>query len=175
MPARVEVPLSRGQLARALNCSNRHLADLLEAGVIAAVVPGKGRRASVFDAMVAIPAALRHERQKSRPGVESARDRRDLSQAALNELRHAELTGRTVSREQVAREALAAARASRQQIEALARQLVTAGLVAPDREAESLALCLQAIDALVTWAEGWTGEGTSARQVAARGALATRS
>lgn len=98
---KVQVPLNRGQLARALAVSNRHLGDLIAAGVVAPAVPGKGRRGSVFDALVAVPAALRHERSK-RPG-DSARDRRDRAQAQLAEQLHRRRAGEVLERDDVER------------------------------------------------------------------------
>lgn len=129
MPPRIEMAMSRGQLTRALNRSHRHVADLLEAGVVAPVVPGKGRRPAVFDALVAIPAALRHERQKTRPG-ESARDRRDASQAALNELKLSRETGELVSRPEVVRAGRTIVFAARDRLLRLGHDLVQRGAIA---------------------------------------------
>jgi hypothetical protein len=80
-----DLPVNRGQLGRLLALSHRTLAELLAAGVIAPTTPGRGRRPAIFDAMVAVPAALEHERRR-RNGA-SARDRRDDSHARLNELK----------------------------------------------------------------------------------------
>jgi hypothetical protein len=64
---KVEVPVNRGQLGRLLAVSHRTLADLQAAGVITPAIQGVGRRASVYDALVAVPAVLRHERARGAP------------------------------------------------------------------------------------------------------------
>ena len=152
MNPRIEVPMNRGQLYRVLDISARTLSELLASGVIVPVIPGKGRRPSVFDAMVAIPAALRHERQKPRPG-ESARDLRDKAQAEYVSLRTEERRGELVPRDRVIAEGRSYSRTLSERVIGLGRRLLLAGIITGDRLAEVEGICSETLEELVAWAE----------------------
>ncbi len=81
-PILLTVP--RQTAARVLAISPRAFQRLEAAGVLAPAIPGKGPSPGLYDLTVVVPAYLRH---LARERPEPAKDRRDRSQAELNELR----------------------------------------------------------------------------------------
>jgi hypothetical protein len=87
-----------------LGISDRTFSRLEAEGILTATTPGTGRRPSVYDAVALVQAYLRYRELKLTGTLESPRDRRDRSQAELNELRLARERGQLLPRADVIRD-----------------------------------------------------------------------
>lgn len=129
--AAAPLPVDRAQLARLLGISSRQIAYLEADGVLRPMRRGRGGRASVFDALEVVPAYIAHLTAED-PDTLAPRDRRDLAQARLVELRVQRETGDLIERDLVVRAGQQYTRAWVAKLRWLPRQLLTAGLIAPD-------------------------------------------
>lgn len=143
--------VTRPQAIRLLGVAPRTFARLEAEGVVVAAVKGTGRRGSSYDAYGLVSAYLAHRERQLRGTVESSRDRRDRSQAELNELRLARERRALLPRDQVVREGQAFVKAVMATVRALPSRLVRAGVVAPAAEPKVAALLREAADEMSRW------------------------
>lgn len=138
LPARREadeeaapLPVDRAQLARLLGISTRQVSYLESDGILKPMKRGKGGRASRFDALEVVPAYI--ARLTAEDGDTLApRDRKDLAQARLTELRVQRETGVLIERDLVVRAGQQYTRAWVAKLRVLPRQLANAGLIPLD-------------------------------------------
>jgi phage terminase Nu1 subunit (DNA packaging protein) len=127
LSGRVERPL----LARILGVSIRQIANLETEGVVVPERRGRGGRASVYALDTVVPAYVEHVRRQesgSREG-ETPRDRRDRSQAELNELKLMRERRELLPRHQVVTEGQAFAKALAAKLRALPARMLRAGAI----------------------------------------------
>lgn len=146
-PLRIARPLA----VRLLGVSDRTFARLESEGVIAPLAAGTGRSHSVYDAPAIVAAYLaRQERQLTGSNL-SPRDRRDRSQAELNELRLARERGELLPREQVVQEGQAYIRATMAKLRQLASRMAREGIVSPSAEERVGKLVQEATSEMARW------------------------
>jgi hypothetical protein len=121
--------VTRAQAVALLGVSDRTYARLEAEGVIKATTPGTGRRPSVYEAGAVVRAYLAYRERKLTGSLEHPRDRRDRSQAELNELRLARERRELLPRADVVREGVAFIAAVAAKLRALPSRLVRAGVV----------------------------------------------
>jgi hypothetical protein len=145
------LPLSRPQAVRLLGLSDRTFARLEAEGIITATRVRAGRRASTFDGYAVVRAYLAHRKRQLIGSNESPRDRRDKSQAELNELKLARERRTLLPREQVVQEGRSFVIAATAKIRALPRRLVQAGLIARTAEPDVAGLLSEAQQEIARW------------------------
>jgi hypothetical protein len=133
--------VTRAQAVALLGVSDRTYARLEAEGVIKATTPGTGRRPSVYDAGAVVRAYLAHRERKLTGSLEHPRDRRDTSQAELNELRLARERRELLPRADVVREGTAFIGAVTAKLRALPSRLVRAGVI-PATAEPRVAACI---------------------------------
>jgi hypothetical protein len=136
-------PVIRPVAARVLGMSERTFTRHEARGTFRPVRPGRGRRPALFDLAVLVPAILQT--------VETPRDRKDRSQAELNELRLARERRELLPRDQVVREGVTFITAAVAKLRALPNHLVRAGLLAAEAEQKAAALVADALGELARW------------------------
>jgi hypothetical protein len=127
----LKLTVPRGTAARVLDISVRTFERLEASGALKPSVPGKRGAAARYDLLELVPAFLRHLRQQQ---PESPRDRRDNSQAALNELRLKKETAELIPRAAAERAGQTVVRTASALLQRLAYDLRRAGLVDDDGE-----------------------------------------
>lgn len=143
--------MARAQAVRLLGVSDRTFARLEAEGVVAATTPGTGRRSSVYDAFRLVPAFLAHREQRILGSAENPRDRRDRSQAELNELRLSVARKALLPRDQVVLEGQAFVKAMVAKLRAIPSRLVRAGAIAPAAELVVAELLREAQEEMARW------------------------
>jgi hypothetical protein len=143
--------LTRPQAVRLLNVSDRTFARLEAEGVIFALAPGSGRRSSTYDAYTIVRAYWAHRERQLMDGAESPRDRRDRSQAELNELRVEKERRVLLPRDQVVREGQRFVKAVAAKLRALPSRLVRAGIIAAAVQGAVEELIREALDEMSRW------------------------
>lgn len=141
----------RSQAVKLLGISDRTFSRLESEHVIKAVTSRVGRRASIFDGFVLVPSYLAHREQKLTGQLESPRDRRDLSQAELNEMRLARERKQLLPREQVVAEGQAYIAAVSAKLRSLAPRLAQAGHLTPAGQGAVATLLEEGIEELARW------------------------
>jgi len=121
-------PVPRALAAKVIAVSTRTFERLEAERVLVAAQPGKGARPALYDLLAIVPAYLNH--LAARKG-ESARDRRDRSQAELNELRLAKERRLLLPRKQVVDEGRGFVVATMAKLRALPTRMLRAGAIAP--------------------------------------------
>lgn len=140
--------VQRGTAARVLGIGVRTFERLEQLGVVAPLTLGKRGKASTYDLAVVVPAYLRHQ-QNEKP--EAPKDRRDRSQAELNELRLARERSLLLPREQVVSDGQAFVTAAVTKFRAVPPAAVQRGLVAPEKAVQLEDLVEEAIDEMSRW------------------------
>lgn len=130
--------------------SERTFSRLVAADVVCPKQRGRGGRPSLFDPLVAIPALIRFTLEHPSSGRNTAsaieaRERRERSQADLNELKLAQLRGELLPREQIVREGQAATISWSRQLQQLPARLVMEGLIGRDQEPAARAIVYDAL------------------------------
>ncbi len=133
--------------------AERTFARLEADGVIVPTVRGRGRKPSVYDLALIVPAYLAHVTQRPVSNTISAWDaraRRDVSQAELNELRKAERLKELLPRAQIVFEIQNLFRAVQAKLRALPQRMTQAGI---PREHEPIAaeIVREALEEMSRW------------------------
>ena len=141
----------RPQAVRLLGLKDRTFARLEAEGVLKATTPGTGRRPSVYDLYLLVPAYLAHRERQLRGSMEHPRDRKDRSQAELNELRLARERRELLPRDQVVRDGAAFVAAVTAKLRALPNRFVQAGLLAAEAERPAVEIVHGILGELARW------------------------
>ena len=134
--------------AKILEISLRTFARLEAEEVVVPHTVGRGGRASRYDVMTLVPAYLRHRERKRE---ESPRDRRDRSQAELNELRIDRERKLLLPREQVVREGQMQGKAVAAKLRAIPSRLERAGAIPATAQTIVDELIREALDEMSRW------------------------
>lgn len=145
------LPLSRPQAVRLLGLSDRTFARLEAQGTITPTRLRAGRRASTFDGYALVPSYLAHRERQLTGSNESPRDRRDKSQAELNELRLARERRELLPRDQVVADGRQFVVAAMAKIRQLPRKLAQAGLIIRENEPAAMTLTREAQEEISRW------------------------
>lgn len=121
--------LERPHAVRLLGISDRTFARLEAEGVITPLQKGTGRRCSVYDGAAVVAAFLARQERQIRDSNESPRDRKDRSQAELNELRLDRERRLLLPRDQVVSEGQAYVTAVTAKLRSIPPRVVQAGLI----------------------------------------------
>jgi phage terminase Nu1 subunit (DNA packaging protein) len=140
--------VSRAVAVRILKLSLRTFERLERDGVLKAKTVGTGAQASTYDLAVLVPRYLHHV-QASKP--ESPRDRRDRSQAELNELRLARERQQLLPREEVVAAGQAYITATSAKLRSLGPRLVQTGAVPASGRAAVEGMVEEAIAEMSRW------------------------
>ena len=149
-PSRLTV--TRPQAVRLLNVSDRTFQRLEAEGVITAATPGVGRRGSTYDAYALVAAYLAHRERKLAGSLEAPRDRRDRSQAELNELRLARERRELLPRVQVVLEGQNFVKATMAKLRSLPTRMMRAGVLPPKAEPVIADILREAQEEMARWA-----------------------
>jgi hypothetical protein len=150
-PALETLDIPRPLAVRLLGVSDRTFTRLESEGVFRAKEAGAGGRQSVYDAPAMVASYIAHVERKLTGSNDTPRDRRDRSQAELNELRLARERGELLPRDQVVREGQAFVKATMAKLRALAPRLVRAGLIKRTDEGAVAALVREAQEEMSRW------------------------
>lgn len=143
--------VARPLAVRLLSISDRTFRRLESEGIIRAVKPGDGRRPSIYDAPAVVGAYLAHRERQLTGSNMSPRDRKDRSQAELNELRLARERREVLPRERVVAEGQAYIKASVAKIRTMPSRMVRAGLIPPASEPAVVEILREAMDEMSRW------------------------
>lgn len=130
-----------------LGVSTRTFARLESEGAVTAVSKGTGRQGNTYDGPTIVAQFVAYREAMIRGSAHSPRDRRDASQAALNELKLERERRTLLPRDQVVREGAAVVAVLATKARQLPGRLVRAGVVPPDGEA-----------AIATEVDSWQAE-----------------
>lgn len=147
----VPAGLPRPNAVRLLGVSDRTFRRLESEGVIAPAVAGDGRRPSMYDGPTLVAAYLAHRERQLTGSNESPRDRKDRSQAELNELRLARERKELLPREQVVLEGQAFIKATMAKLRAIPSRLVRAGVIPRTSETVVAELVREAQEEMARW------------------------
>jgi hypothetical protein len=143
------VPLVlRAVAARVLAISPRTFERLEAEDVLAPAKPGKGSAPGWYDLEVVVPTYLAHLVARK---AESARDRKDRSQAELNELKLARERRLLLPRKQVVDEGRAFIVATMAKLRALPTRMLRAGAIAPTAEPVVTELLRECQEEMARW------------------------
>lgn len=143
--------VARPVAIRLLGISDRTFLRLESEGIFRAVTAGSGRRHSVYDAPAIIAAYMARERRQLTGSNLSPRDRRDRSQAELNELRLARERGEVLPREDVVKKGQAYIKATMAKLRAIPSRLIRAGAITPTVEPVVAELIREAQEEMARW------------------------
>lgn len=143
--------ISRPVAVFLLGISDRTFRRLEAEGVIAASVSGDGRRPSIYDGVALHAAYLAHVERKAMGSNDTPRDRRDRSQAELNELRLAKERAELLPRDQVVREGQAFVKAAMAKLASLPARLVRVGAIPPSAESAAADVIREAREEMGRW------------------------
>ena len=146
-----DLAMRRPLVVRLLGISDRTFSRLEAEGVFAAVRPGTGRRASVYDGAAVVGAYLRHREQKLTGSIDNPRDARDRSQAELNRLRLAKERRALLPREQVISDGQAYVAAVAAKLRVIPPRAMQVGIVSEERRAALEDLIEEAISEMARW------------------------
>lgn len=146
--------LERPHAVRLLGISDRTFSRLESEGVINAAEKGTGRRRSVYDAVAIVAAYLTRQEREIRGSDESPRDRKDLSQAELNELRLDRERALVLPREEVVATGQAYIHAVTAKLRSLAPRMVQAGIV----PAAQVPIVEEMVEEAISEMAGWSNE-----------------
>lgn len=145
--------LPRPLAARLLGVSDRTFDRLQAEGVFAPLTAGAGRRHSTYDGPTVVAAYLARQERMLTGSNESPRDRKDRSQAELNELRLARERRALLPRENVIRDGQGYIKATTANLRTIPSRAVRAGLVPAAQEADLATLIEDALRELARWKE----------------------
>jgi phage terminase Nu1 subunit (DNA packaging protein) len=156
-PRTCTLPLVPRRTACAVLAIGLRTFDRLESeGILVAAQPGRGGRASMYDLTALVPAYLNHERKQAASragnGSETPRDRRDRSQAELNELRLARERRELLPRSQVVLEGQSFVKATVAKLRSLPSRMMRAGVLPPSAEPVVVELLREAQEEMARWA-----------------------
>jgi hypothetical protein len=134
-----------------LGVSDPTFTRLESEGVIGAKVAGVGGRQSVYDAVALVTSYMAHRERLITGSLDTPRDRRDRSQAELNELRLSKERAELLPRDQVVREGLAYIKATMAKLRAIPPRLVRAGAIAREAEPVVASLVREAQEEMARW------------------------
>lgn len=150
-PSVESLDIHRPLAVRLLGVSDRTFTRLESEGVISAKEAGAGGRQSVYDAPAMVAAYIAHVERKLTGSNDTPRDRRDRSQAELNELRLARERSELLPRDQVVREGQAFIKAAMAKLRAIPPRLVRAGAIERSAEGTVTALIREAQEEIARW------------------------
>lgn len=130
--------------------AERTFAQLEAEGVIVPLRRGRGRRPSVYDLRVIVPAYLDYTSKSRVVSDREARAMRDRSLAELNDLRIKREKGQLIPRQQVIAEGQAYTKAWTAMIRALPRRMAQAGLV-NGHQAQVEGFCRDILSEISRW------------------------
>lgn len=143
------VPLVlRAVAARVLAISTRTFERLEAEHVFGPARPGKGSAPGWYDLEQVVPKYLAHLAARK---AESPRDRKDRSQAELNELKLARERKLLLPREEVVREGQAYVLAVKAKLRALPSRLIRAGVMPSAAEPVAAEILREALDEMARW------------------------
>jgi hypothetical protein len=143
--------IARPQAVRLLGISTTTFYRLEGEGVLVATTKGTGKRHSMYDVYTLVPSYLAHRIRQLQGSLEHPRDRKDRSQAELNELRLARERREVLPRDQVVREGAAFIAAVQAKLRALPNALVRRGLLTAEAERPALEIVHEMLGELARW------------------------
>ncbi len=143
--------VSRPQAVSLLGVSTRSYDRLEAEGIVSPLTPRRGTRGSSYDGAAVVRAYLAYRERKLGGGGESPRDRRDRSQAELNELRLARERRQLLPREAVVSEGRAYIGAVQAKLRALTPRAVQKGIIPGKSGVKLSAIVEEAVDEMAAW------------------------
>lgn len=129
----------------------RTFAKLEADGVIVAMQRGRGRRSSLYDLRVIVPAYVAHVSSQKVGDDRAARARRDDAQAKLHELRLARERGELIRRAPTIAEARTIVHAAKARLLALPHQLEQHGACTAEGKQLAEGIVREALEELSRW------------------------
>jgi hypothetical protein len=143
--------ITRPQAVRLLRVSTTTFYRLEGEGVLVATTKGTGKRHSTYDAYALVHAFLDYRTRQLQDSLEHPRDRKDRSQAELNELRLARERREVLPRDQVVRDGAGFIAAVTAKLRGLPNRFVQAGLLAPEAERPAVEIVHEVLGELARW------------------------
>lgn len=143
--------IERPHAVRLLGISDRTFARLESEGVLTPLQKGTGRRCSVYDAAVIVAQYLERQQRQIAESNELPRDRKDRSQAELNELRLSRERRLVLPREQVVQEGQAYITAVTAKLRSIPPRMVQAGVVTGQQAPVVEDMVEEAISEMAGW------------------------
>jgi phage terminase Nu1 subunit (DNA packaging protein) len=143
--------ISRPEAVQLIGVSTRTFDRLEAEGVVQPVTRRHGSLGATYDAVDVVARYVACRESRIAASTEAPRDRRDASQADLNELRLQRERSEVLPREQVVDEGQAYVAAVTARLRALAPRLVQEGVVPAESKAAVSAMVEEAIDEMAGW------------------------